>query len=342
MNHALSATRARRRQSPSSTIRAWSSASSGSASTGASSRRARRASAGQRLGRHERQVGDRGQPAARVALGLGVGAQLLEVHGADAGLLAQLALGGLLGRLLRADEAARQREHPALGLLEPAREQHGEPAVEQGEHDGVGGQPDRRRVARVVGRLDRGHRRRWARRSGCSRRTAASERGAWPAIRSHGVADASRGCRRRSRRRRSPSPRSRSRARRWGGATRAPLERLALVADLAAGGLGEDRGGLREAERRGAGHVVGAAGVAVRAPPAPRPPRRRRRRGRRTRRAPPPPGRGSRPPRERTGARTRRTCTSAGTCAPPGGPDALLRRGVVARERERRVSGRRP
>jgi hypothetical protein len=42
---------------------------------------------GQLLGRDEREVGDRGEPAAGVAAGLGVGAQLLEVDGADAGLL---------------------------------------------------------------------------------------------------------------------------------------------------------------------------------------------------------------------------------------------------------------
>ena len=62
---------------------------------------------GERLGGDERHVGDRGEPAAGVPLRLGVGAELLEVHGADAGLLAQLALGGLLGRLVVADEAAR-------------------------------------------------------------------------------------------------------------------------------------------------------------------------------------------------------------------------------------------
>jgi hypothetical protein len=101
----------------------------------------------QRAGGHERHVGDRRQPSARVAVRLGVRAQLLEVHAADAGLLAQLALGRLLGRLGLADEAARQREHAPLGLLEPARQQHAEPPVQEREDDRVGRQPDRGGVA---------------------------------------------------------------------------------------------------------------------------------------------------------------------------------------------------
>src|SRR5215510_2655675 len=54
----------------------------------------------QRLRRDQRHVCDRGEPAAGVAVGGRVGAELLEVDRADAGLLAQLALGRLLGRLV--------------------------------------------------------------------------------------------------------------------------------------------------------------------------------------------------------------------------------------------------
>ena len=79
------------------------------------------------------------------------------MHGADAGLLAQLALGGLLGRLAGPDEPAGKREHPALRLLQPAREQHAQPPVEQREDDRVGGQADRRVVSGGVGGLHRGH-----------------------------------------------------------------------------------------------------------------------------------------------------------------------------------------
>ena len=107
---------------------------------------------GQRLGRHEREVGDRGQPAARVAVGARVGPQLLEVDRPDRGLLAQLALRGLARRLLRPHEPAGQRERPALRLLEPPREQDGQVAVDEGEHHGIGGEPDGGLVARGVAR----------------------------------------------------------------------------------------------------------------------------------------------------------------------------------------------
>ena len=108
-------------------MRAWSSASGGQGVDGlprgvALGRRV----LGQGLGPHQGEVGDRRQPAARVAARLRVGAQLLEVHRAHAGLLAQLALRGLLGALVGADEPAREREGPALGLLEPAGEEHAE------------------------------------------------------------------------------------------------------------------------------------------------------------------------------------------------------------------------
>ncbi|CAA9531787.1 MAG: hypothetical protein AVDCRST_MAG30-3859 [uncultured Solirubrobacteraceae bacterium] len=102
---------------------------------------------GKRLGRDERHVGDRGQPPARVAGRVGVGAQLLEVDRADARLLAQLALRGLLRRLVRADEPARQGEGPRLRLLEAAGEQDAQDPVDEGEDDGVGRQADRRLVA---------------------------------------------------------------------------------------------------------------------------------------------------------------------------------------------------
>jgi hypothetical protein len=72
------------------------------------------------------------------------------VHGTHAGLLAQLALGGLRRRLLGADEAARQGEEAALGLLEPAGQQHGQPVAGEREHDRVGGQADRGVVAGAV------------------------------------------------------------------------------------------------------------------------------------------------------------------------------------------------
>ena len=108
----------------------------------------------QRLRGDERHVRDRREPAARVALRSGVRAQLLEVHGADAGLLAQLALGRLLGRLVGADEAARQREHAALGLLQTAGEQDAQAAVDEREDDRVGGEPDRGVVLRGVARRD--------------------------------------------------------------------------------------------------------------------------------------------------------------------------------------------
>ena len=91
------------------------------------------------------------------ALRVGIRAQLLEVHRADTGLLAQLALGRLGGRLGGADEPAGEREHAALGLLQPARQQHAQPAVEQREDDRVGGQPDRRVVSGGVGGLHRAH-----------------------------------------------------------------------------------------------------------------------------------------------------------------------------------------
>ncbi len=60
----------------------------------------------------EGEVRDRGQPAARVALGLRVGAQLLEVDGADPGLLAQLALRGEV-----VDAANFRRDVKATALL---------------------------------------------------------------------------------------------------------------------------------------------------------------------------------------------------------------------------------
>jgi hypothetical protein len=56
-----------------------------------------------------------------------------------------------------ADEAARQREHASLGLLEAAGQQHAQPIVDEREDDRVGGQADRRVVARRVARVDSLH-----------------------------------------------------------------------------------------------------------------------------------------------------------------------------------------
>ena len=66
-----------------------------------------------RRGQHG-DVGDAHHPSARVAVGGAVRPQLLEHDVAQAGLLAELALGRGQHVLLLADEAARQREPAAV------------------------------------------------------------------------------------------------------------------------------------------------------------------------------------------------------------------------------------
>ena len=71
------------------------------------------------LGQHG-DVGDAHHPAARVAVGGAVRPQLLEHDVAQAGLLAELALGRGQHVLPRADEAARQREATTMRLASRA------------------------------------------------------------------------------------------------------------------------------------------------------------------------------------------------------------------------------
>ena len=102
----------------------------------------------------EREVRDRRDPAARVALRVAVRLQLLEVDGADAGLLGELALGGLLGPLARAHEAAREHPRPRERRLGALHEQDVEPPRQRGEHDRDGVDARRSRKPR---RVDGGH-----------------------------------------------------------------------------------------------------------------------------------------------------------------------------------------
>src|SRR5262249_7696188 len=65
-----------------------------------------------------------------------------------------------LGRLARAHEPAGQGEHSPLGLLRPARQEHGQTVAEQREDDRQRRQADRRLVAGRVLRRDALHARR--------------------------------------------------------------------------------------------------------------------------------------------------------------------------------------
>ena len=76
----------------------------------------------------EGKVGDRGDPPTRVALRITVRLQLLEIHGADPGLLGELALGGLLGSFARAHEATGKHPRPRKRRLGALHEQDVEPS----------------------------------------------------------------------------------------------------------------------------------------------------------------------------------------------------------------------
>ena len=149
---------ARTRSRASTRICRWSKASSGASSAAAPVGREQvvddppagvgGVGAGGRLrevGR-ERDVGDRHHPHPRVAVGRGVGAQLLEVAGEllDPGLLVQLAPGRLLGVLVRLDEAAGQGPLPGVRLLAALDQQHRQGAVADGEDREVDGDRERR------------------------------------------------------------------------------------------------------------------------------------------------------------------------------------------------------
>jgi len=92
-------------------------------------------------------------PHARVALGIAVAGELFQVGGANrqAGLLGQLARGGLAQALIRADEAAGQRERARERFLPPSDQQHLQAFVPDREHDEVDGDGHRREGARIVG-----------------------------------------------------------------------------------------------------------------------------------------------------------------------------------------------
>jgi hypothetical protein len=107
--------------------------------------------AGQRVGclrarRDEREVGDRGDPAARVAAGIGERPELLDVWLAEPGLLVQLSQRRVLRALGRPDEAARQR---ARTVVAPGR-QGAQAPVARGQDDDVGGERRGRRIALAV------------------------------------------------------------------------------------------------------------------------------------------------------------------------------------------------
>ena len=84
-----------------------------------------------------REVGDRDDVHARVAAGIAVGAELRQhARGIDAGLLAELALRGLVERLGRALEASGDRPHVLERRLATSDEQHVQhPAGHGQDHD---------------------------------------------------------------------------------------------------------------------------------------------------------------------------------------------------------------
>ena len=124
----------RRRSTASTTMRGWSKPSGGSASTG--SQRALELFCPQHGRVDEREVRDRWDPAARVALRIAIGLQLLEVDGPDPGLLCELALGGLLGPLRRAHEASGEDPCTRKRRLDPLHQQHVKAPGQWGEHNG--------------------------------------------------------------------------------------------------------------------------------------------------------------------------------------------------------------
>lgn len=116
-----------------------------------------RVSAAARFGqvRQEGGVRDGDDPHPRVAVRVGVGAQLLQVEGAhgvraESGLLGQFAAGGLVGGLSGQDEAARQRPAPPEGVLAALDQQDVERPVPDGEDREVDGDREGREGVRVV------------------------------------------------------------------------------------------------------------------------------------------------------------------------------------------------
>jgi len=95
--------------------------------------------------RDEREVGDRHDPAVRIALGVAERVELLEVDAAHARLGGQQTARGALERLVGLHPAARQRPAPGEHAAPDAHEQRLQRAVEDREHRHV--DRDRRRLA---------------------------------------------------------------------------------------------------------------------------------------------------------------------------------------------------
>ena len=105
----------------------------------------------QRHLRCQGQVGHGHHSHPRVAPGISVAGQLFQVGSANrqAGLLGQLARGGLAQGLIRADEAAGQREHARERILPPRDQQDLQAVVPDREHHEVDGDGYGREVARI-------------------------------------------------------------------------------------------------------------------------------------------------------------------------------------------------
>jgi len=106
----------------------------------------------QHSGIDQREVRDSRDPATRVTLRIGIGFQLLEVHGADPGLLGELALGGLLRTLARAHEAAGEHPCPRKRVLAALDQQDVQAARQRGKDDRHGIHPGGSRKPRGIDR----------------------------------------------------------------------------------------------------------------------------------------------------------------------------------------------
>jgi len=72
----------------------------------------------------QREIGDRDDPHARIACDRAEGVELFEMCGGDSRLVAQHARGGVVERLVDADEPARQRAAPGEGRCIAFHQQH--------------------------------------------------------------------------------------------------------------------------------------------------------------------------------------------------------------------------
>ena len=96
-------------------------------------------------------VGNGDDPGARVASRLAEHPQLLQIHGADAGLLAELTQGRLIRGFVRAHEAARQRPLVGKRPFFAPHQQNLKLPVAHGEQSDIGGHGRARKQTGIVG-----------------------------------------------------------------------------------------------------------------------------------------------------------------------------------------------